>query len=151
MPAEGCGVDADGERRILFEDASVVLRVPITARGVLSRSRGQPAIHSSISAHDGVRPRPRLFRHSAMGCPRSWPATRCHPREDPRGRSLLLANPPQTAMPSLMGVWITGSRQADFASNVGPTLRPLMEPRRVEGSNKEAVPGRTFMMKRQLR
>ena len=25
---------------------------------VLSRSRGQPAIHSSISAHDGVRPRP---------------------------------------------------------------------------------------------
>jgi hypothetical protein len=36
----------------------VVLRVPITARGVLSRSRGQPAIHSSISAHDGVRPRP---------------------------------------------------------------------------------------------
>ena len=35
----------------------MVLRVPITAR-VLSRSRGQPAIHSSISAHDGVRPRP---------------------------------------------------------------------------------------------
>lgn len=58
MPAEGCGVDAGGEWRILFEDAYVVLRVPITARGVLSRSRGQPAIHSSISAHDGVRPRP---------------------------------------------------------------------------------------------
>ena len=34
-----------------------MLRVPITA-WVLSRSRGQPAIHSSISAHDGVRPRP---------------------------------------------------------------------------------------------
>jgi len=51
MPAEGCDVDAGGERRIPFEDASVVLRVPITARGVLSRSRGQPAIHSSISAH----------------------------------------------------------------------------------------------------
>jgi hypothetical protein len=51
------GVDAGGERRILFEDAYVVLRVPISAR-VLSRPRGQPAIHSSISAHDGVRPRP---------------------------------------------------------------------------------------------
>src|SRR5580704_19420570 len=51
------GVDAGGERRILVEDAYVVLRVPITA-WVLSRSRGQPAIHSSISAHDGVRPRP---------------------------------------------------------------------------------------------
>ena len=34
-----------------------MLRVTITA-WVLSRSRGQPAIHSSISAHDGVRPRP---------------------------------------------------------------------------------------------
>src|SRR5580704_19296451 len=57
MPAERLGVDAGGKRRILFEDAYVVLRVPITA-WVLSRSRGQPAIHSSISAHDGVRPRP---------------------------------------------------------------------------------------------
>jgi len=33
MPAEGCGVDAGGERRILDKDAYVVLRVPITARG----------------------------------------------------------------------------------------------------------------------
>jgi hypothetical protein len=33
MPAEGLAFDAGGERRILFEDASVVLRVPITALG----------------------------------------------------------------------------------------------------------------------
>ena len=31
--------------------------VPITARLALSRSVGRPAIHSSISTHDGVRPR----------------------------------------------------------------------------------------------
>ena len=53
------GVDAGGERRILVRRRPMwCCEFPSLLEVVLSRSRRQPAIHSSISAHDGVRPRP---------------------------------------------------------------------------------------------
>ena len=52
------GVDAGGEPRHPVRGRLCGATSSHHCSGVLSCSRGQSAIHSSISAHDGVRPRP---------------------------------------------------------------------------------------------
>jgi hypothetical protein len=71
-PPEGLGVDAGDERRILVKDDAyvLVLEVPIIVRGALSRARGQPAIHSSISDMMG-------FGHDPTGSIRFPGRARC--------------------------------------------------------------------------
>jgi len=76
MPAEGCGVDPGGERRILFEDAAMsrCCEFPSVLGWVRDGPVGQPAIHSSISDMMGFGHVPtgsiRNDGHTGIGGPR---------------------------------------------------------------------------------
>ncbi len=122
------GVDAGGERRILSEDAYGVLRVPITAVGVLSRSCGQLAIHSSISAPYGLNLKRR--RHCTPSGVRTAPRFGEGSLPGWRGGTSLDGSPHS---------WPNRSRGCDMATPASRPPRGLAElgaPRRIVGDGR---------------